>query len=98
MKLTELSPQWLSEDMFIFKNPLGGRYWLTCKRTIITRREQCILASKVKELHEGNVVMTNPEMAWNFTGNDFETITVTPSIDASASGNWHGFITNGEIV
>ncbi len=27
----------------------------------------------------------------------FETMTITPSIDASASGHWHGFITNGEI-
>ena len=28
----------------------------------------------------------------------FETMTVTPSLDGSAAGNWHGFITNGEIV
>ena len=28
---------------------------------------------------------------------NFDTMTVTPSIDASGSGNWHGFITNGEI-
>ena len=25
-------------------------------------------------------------------------MTVTPSIDASKSGHWHGHITNGEIV
>jgi hypothetical protein len=25
-------------------------------------------------------------------------LTVTPSLDASRSGHWHGFITNGEIV
>jgi hypothetical protein len=28
----------------------------------------------------------------------FETISVTPSLDGSAGGNWHGHITNGEIV
>lgn len=28
----------------------------------------------------------------------FETLTVTPSLDGSPGGNWHGFITNGEIV
>jgi hypothetical protein len=43
------------------------------------------------------VVMTKEEVAWRFEGNDFATLTVTPSIDASNSGNWHGFITNGEI-
>ncbi len=35
--------------------------------------------------------------AWTRTGDDFATMTCTPSIDASASGHWHGFITNGEI-
>jgi hypothetical protein len=28
----------------------------------------------------------------------FETMTVSPSIDGSAGGNWHGYITNGQIV
>jgi len=36
--------------------------------------------------------------AWSFTsGASFETLTVTPSLDASRAGHWHGFITDGEI-
>lgn len=39
---------------------------------------------------------------WNIAGGieaaSFDTLTVTPSLDGSAGGNWHGFITNGEIV
>lgn len=39
---------------------------------------------------------------WQITGGietaTFETMTVTPSLDASGAGLWHGFITNGEIV
>lgn len=34
---------------------------------------------------------------WQRTGDTFETLSLTPSIDASAHGHWHGFITNGEI-
>ena len=41
--------------------------------------------------------MTVAEMVWSFEGNNFETMSVMPSLDFSASGNWHGFITNGEI-
>lgn len=38
------------------------------------------------------------ERIWNITGGDsFENLSLSPSIDASASGHWHGFITNGEI-
>jgi hypothetical protein len=28
----------------------------------------------------------------------FDTISVTPSLDGSRAGNWHGHITNGQIV
>ena len=28
---------------------------------------------------------------------DFSTLSVTPSLDGSQGGLWHGFITNGEI-
>jgi hypothetical protein len=35
---------------------------------------------------------------WDMTGDSFENITLTPSVDASASGHWHGFIKNGEAT
>lgn len=39
------------------------------------------------------------ECIWNVAGGDsFENLSLSPSIDASASGHWHGFVTNGEIV
>jgi hypothetical protein len=38
------------------------------------------------------------DYAWQFAGNDFGSLTVTPSIHAGASGHWHGHITKGEIV
>lgn len=34
---------------------------------------------------------------WTITGTTFEELTLTPSIDASHLGHWHGFITNGDI-
>lgn len=44
----------------------------------------------------------NSEFQWTVDGGianaDFDTISVTPSLDGSAGGNWHGHITNGEIV
>lgn len=41
----------------------------------------------------------NRECGWTVQGDlDFDTLTVTPSLDGSAGGLWHGFITNGQIV
>lgn len=98
MKLTELQPRWLSPDVFLFKNPTGGKDWLTCKRVVMTQREQMALVYEQHPDLKGQcIVLTVPGMAWTFEGNDFETMTVHPSIDASASGNWHGWIKNGEV-
>lgn len=39
-----------------------------------------------------------PPYVWTLHGDeDFRTLTLTPSVDASKAGHWHGFITNGEI-
>ena len=34
---------------------------------------------------------------WNRTGDAFETLTLSPSIDVSSHEHWHGFIQDGEI-
>lgn len=110
MKLIDLSPEWLSPDVFIFRNPTGGDHWLTCKRVPMSNDEQLrlIYGSYAGEIGGSGfdeptkwrgilVVTTKPESAWKFSGNDFNSLTVHPSIDASASGDWHGFIRSGEI-
>ena len=35
---------------------------------------------------------------WQRTGETFDSLTLSPSIDASATGHWHGFIANGEVT
>lgn len=97
MKLTELEPRWLTPDLFIFRNPTGGKDWLSCKRAPVPNQykffyEQC------PDL-VGQTIVGTDDVCWDFpAGGDFATLRVKPSIDASASGNWHGNITNGEIV
>lgn len=96
MRLTDLSPRWLTPDVFIFRSPVGHGYWLSCPRVKMTHNEQWDLFER--EMDDAVVVGWKEECVWKYDGSDFETMTVTPSIDASESGNWHGFITNGEIV
>ena len=97
MRLIDLEPAWLTPDVFIFKNPTGGDMWLTCKRVVMSSDEQYALVENSK-YEEHNVVPCNPASTWKFVGNDFNTMSVTPSLNADKSGNWHGYITKGEIV
>lgn len=44
------------------------------------------------------IVTVPPGVHWTREGDAFDTLSLTPSIDASRSGHWHGFITNGAIT
>jgi len=39
-----------------------------------------------------------PDNIWALDGDGFEDLSLSPSVDASKVGHWHGFITAGEIV
>lgn len=99
---------------FMFRNPTGpdhrGRTdWLTCfcvpiesvfpdRWVLLDQLEADLEAADLKPSDSGHIVLVLEGVAWKWEGDSFENLTVTPSIDASASGNWHGFITNGEIT
>lgn len=34
---------------------------------------------------------------WHRTGETFEDLTLSPSVDAGASGHWHGFVSGGAV-
>lgn len=48
---------------------------------------------------DGGPAMPNSRgCSWQRTGDTFESLSLTPSVDASEGGCWHGFITNGEVT
>lgn len=99
MRLIELEPRWLTPDLFVFRNPLGGPHLITCKRAPMSRRDQMSLLQESFPPDVAQwVIPTTPEFAWQFEGNDFATLTVTPSINAGGARGWHGYITNGEVA
>ncbi len=106
MRLTELEPRWIHPNLFVFKCPCCQSVLLTCRNVQMTRKEQFALYEREFGEHWNLLVVpSNPEATWSISGSvptdtkaAFVTdLTVTPSIDASASGHWHGHITNGEI-
>lgn len=97
MKLVDLQPRWITPDLFIFKSPTGCGDWVSCKRVLIPR-QYAFFYEHCPDLIGQTIVGTKDEVLWTFeAGSDFNTITVSPSIDASASGNCHLSIVNGEI-
>lgn len=81
--------------------------FLACKNIEMSHKDQRLIFEKYfGEDWNLEVVHMKEDTSWSISGTvpnnpkaAFMTdCTVTPSIDASASGHWHGHITNGEIV
>lgn len=53
---------------------------------------------KKRNVPENAVVPCERTCAWKFAGDTFETLSIQPSLDASASGHWHGFVTGGQVA
>ena len=113
MKLTDLEPRWLIKDGqrvgFIFRCPTRPDWWQSCLVASPSRREQWGLFADTlggdgedRDFGRPDVQGSKEGTRWSIAGGidaaAFETLTVTPSIDGSPGGNWHGFITNGQIV
>lgn len=105
MRLSELEPVWLTLDVFRFRCPHCRNVWLLCKRVVLGFKDQVRLVNShlQREAEDDwdwpiDFVPMKKETCWTFVGNNFDLLTVTPSIDASASGHWHGHIRHGEIV
>lgn len=99
---------------FIFRSPVKREWWQTCfvERFNVFKNgrdsgwkhpdTQCAIIDSSCPQAFGQWQACNPNCQWTVAGGivnaSFETISVTPSLDGSAGGLWHGFITNGQIV
>jgi len=90
MKLTDRDPRFVTEG----GRRIGIRFDCPCAT--------CLSSGSPTQLR----VMVDPPFdsgptgthAWQRTGDTFEDITLTPSIDASETGHWHGYLTAGELT
>ena len=95
MRLTDLEPRW-----FVFETG-GPKVGLTfnCPHCLDQRIGVAFHERGHEAIEDAYILAKHPsEKIWTLDGaEDFNVLTLSPSIDASASGHWHGFITNGEI-
>lgn len=110
MRLLDLDPQWIVENGrrvgFTFVSPKGTSGGKRVERQSCFADPPAIRTQleMFEQLHGENAIVQpcNPRAKWNIAGGidaaDFASISVTPSLDGSAGGLWHGYITNGQIV
>lgn len=112
MKLTELEPRWFdvpgvgtNKDGVTFLCPCGS-----CRAGKPVRlgvqfanpvqggeAVEMTNAERLRHVHDLRTFDVPPGTLWTRTGETFADMSLSPSVDASASGHWHGHVTNGEI-
>jgi len=109
MKLIDLDPRWLLRDGlragFIFKSPANPAWYQSCMFQPTMWKDQREMFNAALPEHGehawSKVQGCAIDCAWTpkptADAANFETISVTPSLDGSKGGLWHGFITDGEI-
>ena len=93
MRFTELNPRWY------VLNDGGPRVGFTfdCPHCRTSRLAVAVHDAGHKIISEQEPEVYHPGYVWQITeGTDFHDITITPSVDASKSGHWHGCIIKGE--
>jgi hypothetical protein len=96
IKLSDLSPRWIKH----FDTDKIGFTFL-CPHCKEVRLAVHFWPPIDPDNHFNNVVFVNDLKdirKWTRTGNSFENLSLSPSIDTSAHGHWHGSIINGEII
>ena len=99
MRLTDLEPKFF----VLYENgdKIGMVFWCPHCRTehLGVWFVDPVNQADHPEIDWPKYMLTHPEHSyWQRNGDDFSSMTITPSIDASKYGHWHGFITSGEIT
>jgi len=101
MKLTDLDPRWAVDADIV----IGGvnRHYDDRHGMAISFDCPCCggatrLAVWFKNPIDGLPPTDDASKLWTRSGETFEELTLSPSIDASAHGHWHGHIRDGEAT
>lgn len=105
MKLTELEPKWISLHGWASESIFRVGLTFRCPHCMIGKRGETgylgvYFANPIDPDNLLGTGMSFGKLAanlWQRTGDSFDNLTLTPSIDVSQHGHWHGYITNGEI-
>jgi hypothetical protein len=98
MKIDELQPRFITPELLVFLCPHCKGILLAVKTITMKHKDQReIFEKEFGEDWNHKVVWDEPDKNWTISGT-LPTISITPSIDASKSGHWHGFVTNGIIT
>lgn len=94
MRLTDLNPRWYAHGNS--PDVVGITFDCPCCRT---QRLGVLFKEEIdRDGLPNDVHWARTDRKWHREGDTFETLTLSPSVDASGVGHWHGSVTNGAVA
>ena len=105
MKLIDLNPEWIitgGEGITQDGNPvtrregMGVSFDCPCGKEHLSYEKRAYIF--FDNPFDGGTNSYGGKSLWKRTGDTFDNLTLTPSIQRMGDCKWHGFITKGEII
>jgi len=99
MRLVDLDPRWACDADIVVdgvKKHFEGRHGMAVTFDCPHCRAIRLAVWFVNPI-DGGPPTDDADHLWTRIGDTFDSLTLSPSIDASTHGHWHGFIRNGQI-
>jgi hypothetical protein len=104
VKLTDLDPFFLRFNIDAQGNESHQRFSaLTVAQGVMFYCPKCYDKPNEHRLivwfnHRDVSPFAQPANRWEFSGNDFSDLTLSPSVDVTEGCRWHGFVINGQMT
>lgn len=96
MRLTDLSPSWIYQKG---KRVVGVRFLCPCCHQLqLGALFLNCPDGATSQPNDPDFTMNNWGNRWSRSGLTFDDLTLSPAIDASADGHWHGHINDGNLI
>lgn len=92
MRLVDLNPRWWAAAG---RHGQGIRF--DCPCCVAAGRPPVLVLVAFANPLDGGAPCAERSPHWSRQGETFDDLTISPSIDGSSTGHWHGWVTAGEI-
>lgn len=101
MRLTDLNPWWVGsggEGVTMHGQPVPRREAVAISFDCPCGCGSPLAVYIANPIDGGPTALNDSAHCWQRTGETFENLSLTPSLQRVGGCGWHGFVTNGEIV
>ena len=98
MRLVDLHPEWLAAHDASGRRRERSGIEFDCPHCAVSGAPERLHVLFTNPIDGDGSPLTGHNRTWARTGDSFETLPLSPSLDCSGWGHWHGFVRGGAVT